>query len=399
MNFVGDIALSHSTTHNAIFQSHYNDIKTLFYSNITESATAYNNNIDKIVSSNSYIDDDNISDLFAIDTKNVFFPDHIQQFIYMYSSIVYQYVFGLHGRTITVKLVYFNDIPSEQDIEKTVKKIYMWLNIITLYADPSCSRQLDVNIYFTTFEKQLPVVEQTIVSDYNTILGSEHVNSAWTQRCKTHNTITIFREEEWFKVLCHESIHTFGLDFEMDKKTTQMCSSVFNVYSDFRINESYCEFWATIWNTMFVAYDKCGNSPSSKQFIANYRELMYAEKQFSIFQMIKVLKSYNMAYDDIYDFDKNRGQFKEHSNVFCYYVIKAIMLFNDTSVIEYLLFTNDNIIGFSNNASSAIKFMMHIKEMLADSVLSDIISKIDKNIRDSKSEGGLHDTLRMTLYG
>ena len=44
-------------------------------------------------------------------------------------------------------------------------------------------------------------------------LVQSHVNSGYTYTCKENNEIVIYREEEWLKVLIHESFHAYGLDF------------------------------------------------------------------------------------------------------------------------------------------------------------------------------------------
>ena len=55
------------------------------------------------------------------------------------------------------------------------------------------------NLYlFTNHKKLLPSKE--------IILNTSHVNSAYTYACR-EDTMTIFRQEEWFKVFIHETFH------------------------------------------------------------------------------------------------------------------------------------------------------------------------------------------------
>ena len=52
------------------------------------------------------------------------------------------------------------------------------------------------------------------------ILSPDIVNTGLTRRCATDNEVVIYRQEEWFKVLIHELIHGFGLDFHSSDDIT-----------------------------------------------------------------------------------------------------------------------------------------------------------------------------------
>ena len=63
------------------------------------------------------------------------------------------------------------------------------------------------------------------------ILSQDHCNTAVTTACEKEGEILIFREEEWFKVLIHETFHLLCLDFanmptyilsEFNKKIRQL---------------------------------------------------------------------------------------------------------------------------------------------------------------------------------
>ena len=69
-------------------------------------------------------------------------------------------------------------------------------------------------IYFTSLKKKLP-------NSNIHILGENNVNTAFTHTCPVNSEIVIFRKEEWFKVLMHETFHNFALDFS--NMNTEQC--------------------------------------------------------------------------------------------------------------------------------------------------------------------------------
>jgi hypothetical protein len=90
----------------------------------------------------------------------------------------------------------------------------MWLYVANHYASRECSQKMNIYIYFTDFKKVLPTSERMI--------HRENANTAFTTSCQTVTEINLYREEEWFKVLIHETFHNLGLDFsEVDDKSSR----------------------------------------------------------------------------------------------------------------------------------------------------------------------------------
>ena len=375
----------------------YNDILKIFFQNLYDAYISYKENQSKIIHKKMYIDDDNID----LNEKNIFFPELIREHIYNYSSTKYIYNFNIYDRIIVVEFIFFNTIPNKKEINSHLKKIYMWLHILSLYANSECTKTLKINIYFSNFKKKLPT---NLLTNKDVILDTINVNTAWTYRCKEHNSITIYRKEEWFKVLCHETIHTFGLDFssDTDNNIRLMCERIFNVQSDFLLSESYCEFWATIWSTIFNAYCISNSPKDFYEFSQIYYDLLFNEKQFAIFQTIKILNFMNLNYFDLFNFKLSRKQFIENTNVFCYYIIKSILLFNDKKTLDFFLDINNNILNFENTNKNVIKFVKFIDKNKLDMTFIEILNEIQKRKYSLHKDYGNSDllrTLKMTLHG
>lgn len=71
-------------------------------------------------------------------------------------------------------------------------------------------RGISQHLYlFNTVQKELP-------ENKSEVIGPVNANTGYTYRCEKNNEIVIYRQEEWFKVLMHETMHTFGNDFETE---------------------------------------------------------------------------------------------------------------------------------------------------------------------------------------
>ena len=397
MEFVRDISITPNDCNIKKLSSSYRDVLKIFFQNMKDAFISYKNNSDKINHKKMYIDDDNIE----LDEPNVFFPAPIHEHIMLYASTKYSYNFILDERIFVVEFVFFNQIPDKKVISSYIKKIYMWLYILSLYAKQECTKTLRITIFLSNFKKKMSWSQFNSQSD---ILDAINVNTAWTYRCKEHNSITIYRKEEWFKVLCHETIHTFGLDFDLMPGHIYMdkCNSMFNIQSDFLLNESYCEFLATIWSTIFNEYCMCSSPKLFNEFADKYYGLMFTEKQYSIFQAIKVLNYMKLNYYDLFNFDLPRQQFVENSNVFCYYVVKSLLLFNDTKTIALIVDMNENIMDFDDNNVNIMKFIHHIEDLKLDINFLDIINEIQEkkyNLGKRNKSCELLKSLKMTLHG
>ena len=78
---------------------------------------------------------------------------------------------------------------------------------------------MSLHLYLTLFEKKIRNIKE--------VLGESHVNTAYTWHCSPNNKIVIYRHEEWFKVLIHESFHFFGFeDFDSEKHARRLTAKV-----------------------------------------------------------------------------------------------------------------------------------------------------------------------------
>lgn len=202
----------------------------------------------------------------------------------------------LPNTKITVYLHYFLSPNDSQIInpnkinkyfQKCMQKIFIWFYIANKYKLNVCSKNLSVYLYLTNTPKLIPENGERLDIDY--------VNTGFTYAClpnDTPNEIYIFREEEWFKVLIHETIHSFGMEFSThqnienyaNKKIIDLFSlpevSIENVYgSGYNIFESYTEITAEIMNILIYQFLHGGE----------LSKLFKVEQLFSCFQCAKMV--------------------------------------------------------------------------------------------------------------
>jgi len=226
--------------------------------------------------------------------KSSYIPSKIVKFIKEKSKIVLEYNCDLgNGRTVKINFIIFENSNYEiNNIKKKsasyfkncVLKIYVWLSILSKYADAKCGKNLECFIYLTPFKRKLPKTENNdSLGNFDYIGGDDvsdednhdhdhdhdhdhgdnenvfkpfHVNGGVSDVCQTNGQIIVYRKEEWFKVFMHETMHNYGMDFStLDiSSANRKLKTIFSIQTNIKIFESYCEIWARIMNVFFECY-------------------------------------------------------------------------------------------------------------------------------------------------
>ena len=302
-------------------------------------------------------------------TNSSFVPDHIIDYIDKESKFYVTHEYTYKDREFKIIMVY-----DDENVERKkaiVVDMFKWLTmIVDLGSLPrNCAQTTSIYCYLTPFKKELPAKR-------GEILSYDNANSAVTTTCSQSNEICIFREEEMFKVFIHETFHAFNLDFSLHMKDSHVkqMKQMFNIKSEFNIYETYAETWAEIMNIIFLS----GN-------LGDANKMLQAEVAFSLHQMNKVLAYMGLDYSDLV----NDGivnivqKYKEETNVFCYYVLKSLVLFYWSDFIEFC----EGLVKYRGNVSDFIGFIrekyMNKEFINAVNVASDHVSG---------------KTMRMTLW-
>jgi hypothetical protein len=241
---------------------------------------------------------------------------------------------------------------------------------------------LDIYLYLTSLKKLCPKNKGKPLGYFELNTGMTYVN---------HNEIVVFREEEWFKVLIHESFHALGIDFSGVGDNNTQIKQMFPLSKklDVLLSESYAEFWAVFLNTCFISYF-C--SQTFAHFVSSVQSLMITEKRMKVYQLVKVLALQNLRYEDIYKDDNKK--FHEETNVFAYCIIGCILIFFHNSFLQFCSDENTKSLIFSPKSTQYVNKMCNfIRTVYQHRGFVEAINFVEEHKIKS-----LEKTLRMSCF-
>ena len=300
-------------------------------------------------------------------------------------------VFKIKERDYQLFFIYEN--LSHTEIKKRLKMIFVWLYLASHFASSQCSKKTHIYMYFTDLKKLLPVSNGSPINE-------EHANTAFTTSCSPESSIYLFREEEWFKVLIHESFHNLGLDFSsLENHGASTILDIFPVQSDVNLFETYCEMWAEILNVVFYVY-YTHSAENDAVILKEFEKKIQFERCFSLFQCAKVLHFYGMDYQDLYEKSKDSIQkraykYKENTNVLSYYILKSILMFYLNDFMDWCYQNSQGSLQFNKNVVD--KYCDFIKEHYKRNDFLIIVDSIEKWIDENEKGDTIWRTLRMTV--
>jgi len=306
-------------------------------------------------------------------------PTTIKNFIITNTKyyLIYTFPIGIRTYKIVFGIYSEDDLNFLHKYDNYIHLIILWLSIISNISNSQCSKNLTLLLYLTPIKKILP-------SSILNILSPEHVNSAVTTSCVKNGKILIFRKEEWFKVLLHETFHVFGLDFA-HVDTTNLSNkllTLFPIKSNMIVTETYSEFWADIMNAVFCSYNMLENKRNIEEFISYCELCILFEKIFTLYQCVKILDYMNLRYYTL--FRKNaickamRDNFyRENTNIFCYYILKNILMFNHYDFMTWCYYMNGpNVLNSKDNKDFFNEFYNFIDSQYNSKILLDAFNKL-----------------------
>jgi hypothetical protein len=335
-------------------------------------------------------------------------PNEIRNMIIDSIKITHSYEFVVGSRTIRVHIILpllFKSVETT-DIKKyfrnTVRLIWLWFSIVGEHADCECGETTNIYLYLTQHYKKKP--NQGPIQPI-------HANTAFTRTCAKNSTIQIFREEEWFKVLIHETFHSLGLDFsgmtEMNTTFKNTIQEIFHIKTDGLLYETYCETWATILNAVFVTAFMEGyprTQPNISKIIQKIEKLLYLESKHALFQSSKVLQHMKITYNDFVSPMNNNAQsrlqkYHEETNVFCYYVLKSLLLFHLDDFLLWCGEHNKGYLNFNKTSENLQGFYDLIRRLYISDIYIQEHEYMETKYREQPQQSVECGTLRMTIFG
>ena len=306
--------------------------------------------------------------------ESVYIPKSVTQF----QGEHVQYEAVQDGRRIFVHFV-----GKKKDHTEYVKQMLRVLFVLNHFSDKKCAKRKEFHIYLymTPLKKLLPL---------HSTIGVDNVNSGMNTRdryCSQHeetNEIVIYREEDWFKVFIHESIHSFRLDFDdpMKEEMTRM----FSVNSEINLFEAYTEFWAKMINILVCASLMEDNFTGVIQMM---NVMVQMDKQFAVFQVVKILRHMGLTYSDLL---KGTNKYREGTNVFSYFVLNMCLMNHYNDFIQFCKRESHNILRYDRKKVHLL--VDFFKQCHNCRSLRKNIEEMEK----LKAKDYLMENLKMTLF-
>ena len=264
---------------------------------------------------------------------------------------------------ITINNININIYVLHFDNKKRLKDIEKILNLLSLLLSYSNLKIKNLNIYLY-LTKTLKVLPKNNIK----ILDKNSCNSGVSISCSVNGEVLVFRQEEWFKVLIHELFHCLCLDFvnmrQQNNKLNKKIKELFNINISCELSETYNEVWATILNSCFNSFYLLDDKNDMNTFIL-YTELsIKLEKIFSIYQCVKILDFMDLNYKLLFS-KKNKNDiskilYKEKTNVFCYYILKSLLLYFSNDFVKWCMNNNTAMLDFNKTPKNIHSFFLFI---------------------------------------
>ena len=314
-----------------------------------------------------------------------FVPNKIRKIIKNEIGQILQYNVEFPNHEVQVNFIIYdkNEDIAKYDLYSNL--VFSWLKMAFMYSRANCSKKLKIFIYMLEEKKYLP--EKPVE-----ILSPDHCNSAVTTACQSKTEIIIYRKEEWFKVLIHESFHSLGLDFAnySTKKFEEGINNIFPL-KEISVTETYAEFWATILNCLFCSFSMIDKKSDFENFMLYNCFFIQFEQIFSLLQMIKILNFMGINYKSLYQKDSisisvRKYLYKEKTNVFAYYILKCLLLFYYDDFLEWCSKNNISLLRFNRDIKTLNSLLDFIREKHANKDFIDSLKDVGSFIGDIKKD-------------
>ena len=326
------------------------------------------------------------------------FPSEVINHIHKYCKYEISYTFSLFNRIIKVYFVDEQQQPLEY-YNNNMKRMLLWFYLLAHHTSEKCSKTISVFIYLTSLKKELP-------DHHAGVINQIHANTGFTRTCISNSEIIVYRKEEWFKVFLHESMHNFGLDFSnmnIDHINKQILQLYPGVNSEVTLFEAYTEFWAEIMNVVICSFTL---SKTYKDYLNHCNFFINCERNFGIYQLVKILKHMDLTYSEIIQEEEERNsnsissvrssssksKYKEDTNVLSYYILKNVLLNNFQDFLIWCGKNNTKLIQFNTDEKHLQLFFQFIER----NYKSPSMLKMIKHAEKLKEPSVNRKSMRMT---
>lgn len=296
-----------------------------------------------------------IKNINLLETK--FIPDKIRD--YIKKKISYKYTVLYEFKNILITLNYYSSKNIKRVVLDNILKRIMFMMLIS-----NKFMNISINIYSTPFKKEFNCNSSHKCGNLKHI----NVNSGLNYG----DTIIIFRDEEYLKLLLHELIHALDVDQKYESlKDNKEILEIFNINTkNLLINESYVETWAIILNVY------CTLKEEKNISLENFKLNLNKELVHSLHQCSKLCIYYDIDdFKKIYKTNPDTIYYKDNVNTFSYHIIKTINLYNINKFLKNFC-DKKHILKPKYNYKLYIKFIVKYNKTITNKI-NLIIKKIN----------------------
>lgn len=229
--------------------------------------------------------------------------------------------------------------------DKYMTRIAIWLSVAMKQSTHYCGEPLNIYLYFSDHLKRMPTNNQPI--------DSINANTAFTSTC---SGIYIYRYEEWFKVLMHETFHNLLLDFcnmNCDAANRRLNTFFKLPHLDIHLYEAYSETWALLMYSAITAFERTRDKSNIQLMISKFKTELDANVRFSLYQRMKILRHMEVAP-------------REKTAAFAYYVIKSSLVYHINTFIGWCISHNNPIMNFRKTPTTIAEFCLMVERLSAE---------------------------------
>lgn len=311
-------------------------------------------------------------------------PDNIFKYISKQTYHKHLIQFVIHKRRISLHFFTTTKIS-----KKIIENVIHIISFLSYFASSKCSNILDIYIFSTPFKKEISTIDDHI--------GSKDINTAYTYACIENNVIYIYRKEEWKKVLIHECMHAFGIDFstiETQNNTViqERLKSIFKLNIRYNMNEAFTETFATLINNIQLFHN---NQISKKELIPFMEENLKNEIIHSLVQTNKYLKQSQLSLRHLL-YGKDNSFYNENTSAFAYYFIKCVFIYNINAFLSVTYNINSYSLKSKFTSENIVKYIDLIEKKVKSNNFKRDIHNSEKLIQQCPL---LHKSLKFSFYG
>ena len=226
------------------------------------------------------------------------------------------YIYLIYLNNININLYVYST--KKLDTFNYIKLLKLYKRISIIYKYFNLNKNINIHLSFWNKPRTFP---------NNDIFRSKNINGGFTNIFS--NDIYVYRKDEYPKVILHEFLHHIDIlnksISNINTYNIEKLKKFFNIDDncDFNPVEAIIEFWSFIYNTIFI----------SIEYDIPFKLLFDKELSFTLFQYNKIINNYKFI-----------NKWREETNVFCYIIIKLILLINYKKFLKLNIPYDENII-------------------------------------------------------